>query len=35
MKINEVLEDMYIYGNIMKEEIQKEKEENPDKFYRG
>ena len=32
IKINTVLEDMCIYGNIMKKEIQKEKEENPEKF---
>ena len=31
-KINAVLEDMCIYGNIMKKEIQKEKEENPENF---
>jgi len=31
-KINAVLEDMCIYGNLMKKEILKEKEENPEKF---
>ena len=31
-KINETLEDMCIYGNIMKEEILEEKEKNPEKF---
>ena len=32
LKINKTLEDMCIYGNIMKEEIQREKKENPYKF---
>ena len=31
-KINEVLEDMCIYGNIVKQEIQEEKKKNPEKF---
>ena len=31
-KINETLEDMCIYGNIMKKEIQEEKQKNPEKF---
>jgi len=31
-QLNEVLEDMCIYGNIMKKQIQEEKEKNPDKF---
>ena len=31
-KINEVLEDMCIYGEITKKEIKKEKEEHPEKF---
>ena len=31
-EINEVLEDMCIYGNIMKKEIKEEKEKNPEKF---
>ena len=31
-KINEILEDMCIYGNIMKKEIQEEKEKNPEKL---
>jgi len=31
-KINEVLEDMCIYGNITKKEIKEEKEKNPEKF---
>ena len=31
-KINEILEDMCIYGNIMKKEIQEEKEKNPENF---
>lgn len=31
-KINVLLEDMCIYGNIMEKEIQKEKKENPGKF---
>ena len=31
-KINVLLEDMCIYGNIMEKEIQKEKKENPEKF---
>ena len=32
IKINEVLEDMCIYGNITKKEIQEEKIKNPNKF---
>ena len=32
IKINNFLEDMCIYGNIVEKEIQKEKEENPEKF---
>ena len=32
-KINETLEDMCIYGNIMKEEILQEKVQNPEKFF--
>ena len=31
-KINEVLEDMCIYGNITKKEIKEEKEKSPEKF---
>ena len=31
-KINETLEDMCIYGSIMKKEIQEEKKKNPEKF---
>ena len=31
-KINEVLEDMCIYGNVMNKEIKEEKEKHPDKF---
>ena len=31
-EINEVLEDMCIYGNIIKKEIKEEKEKNPEKF---
>ena len=31
-QINEVLEDMCTYGNVMKSEIKEEKEKNPDKF---
>ena len=31
-KINETLEDMCIYGSIMKKEIQEEKKANPEKF---
>ena len=31
-KINQVLEDMCIYGNIMKEQIKEEKEKNPENF---
>ena len=31
-KINEVLEDMCIYGNIIKKEIREEKQKNPEKF---
>ena len=31
-KINETLEDMCIYGSIMKKEIQEEKQKNPEKF---
>ena len=31
-RINETLEDMCIYGNIMKKEILEEKEKNPEKF---
>ena len=33
-KINEVLEDMCIYGNITKDEIRKEKQLNPKKFVK-
>lgn len=33
-KINRVLEDMYIYGNIIKQEIKEEKEKNPEKFIK-
>ena len=32
MEINQVLEDMCIYGNIIKKEIKKEKKNNPSKF---
>ena len=31
-KINEILEDMCIYGNITKKEIKEEKKKNPEKF---
>ena len=31
-KINQVLEDMCIYGEITKKELKKEKEEHPEKF---
>ena len=31
-KINEVLEDMCIYGNVAKKEIKEEKKKNPEKF---
>ena len=31
-QINQLLEDMCIYGNIVKEQIKQEKEANPDKF---
>ena len=31
-KINQLLEDMCIYGNIIKEQIKQEKENNPEKF---
>ena len=31
-KINETLEDMCIYGSIMKKEIQEEKQNHPEKF---
>jgi len=31
-QLNEVLEDMCIYGNIMKKEIKEEKKKNPEKF---
>ena len=31
-RMNETLEDMCIYGNIMKKEILEEKEKNPEKF---
>ena len=34
MKINQVLEDMCSFGNIMKKEIKKEKKENPLKFIK-
>ena len=34
MKINQVLEDMCKYGNIMKKEIKEEKEKNPSKFIK-
>ena len=30
IQVNKVLEDMYLYSNIVKKEIKKEKEENPD-----
>ncbi len=33
-KINEVLEDMCIYGNIMKKEIKEQKEKSPEKFIK-
>ena len=33
-KINEVLEDMCIYGNIMKKEIKEQKEKCPEKFIK-
>ena len=33
IKVNEVLEDMCIYGNITKKEIQEEKIKNPKKIY--
>ena len=33
-KINEVLEDMCIYGNIMKKEIKEQKEKYPEKFIK-
>ena len=31
-KINQILEDMCIYGEITKREIKKEKKEHPEKF---
>ena len=31
-KINEVLEDMCIYGEIMKKEIKEDKEKHPEKY---
>ena len=34
LQINKVLEDMCIYSNIVKKEIKKEKEENPEKFVK-
>ena len=33
-KINEVLEDMCIYGNIIKKEIKEQKEKCPEKFIK-
>ena len=34
LQINKVLEDMCIYSNIVKKEIKKEKEENPEKYVK-